>query len=281
MKIVVNADDAGLHPAVARAVRILAERGVVTAASLVATGMDVQEAVRLENVDFGVHLDILRGRPVSHWQSVNSIVDENGAFLGNPVDLFRLYAMGKVEHAHVEAEWSAQIERILDLGVRPTHLSSHKQVHAWPSLTRMAGDLARRYGIAWVRKPEDCAEIARLDRSGLQTKFSSVCSFFSRETTGVNWPDLYWGDGLTRPDLTPDGFADFLHDSGAGQDAVVELCCRPGVTVAGDPPIPSHSNPTGISATWRHEFQSLAEDDWFGLFERHGLELTDFSCLAG
>lgn len=277
MKIIVNVDDVGLHSAVGRAVEILREKGVVTSGSLVATGMDIDNAVKLEGVSLGVHLDILRGRPLTHWQSINSLVDENGSFYGNPVKLFQLYALGKVEHAHVETEWCAQIERVLDLGVQPTHLSSHKHVHAWPSLTRMAGDLAKRYGISWVRKPEDCTEIARLDKTGFQSKFANVCALFSRETTGVMWPDLFWGVDHTGVEFSPEVFADFLRtQKGIGPESVVELCCRPGVTISGDSPIPAHCNPTEISSVWRREFKSLTEDDWLGTFRANDCDLTDF-----
>ncbi len=47
---------------------------------MVATGMDVESAAALQGISIGVHLDILRGRPLSHWQEVNTLVDENGAF---------------------------------------------------------------------------------------------------------------------------------------------------------------------------------------------------------
>ncbi len=279
MKLVVNVEDAGLHPAVGRAVEILAEEGVVTSASLLATGLDVENAAKLEKVSLGVHLDILRGRPVSHWQSVNSLVDSNGAFLVDPVKLFRLYALGKVEHEHVEKEWRGQIERIIELGVRPTHLTSHKHVHAWPSLSRMAADLSKEYGIDWVRKPEECADIARLDKSGLQSKFQNVCGFFDREVDEVNWTHCYWDANDRGDELTIDGFAEFIQQCDCDNGDVVELCCSPGVTVSGDPAIPDYCNPPKISGIWRNEFESLMEGKWLKLFADMKLDLKSFSDL--
>ena len=65
MKVIMNVDDLGVHPAVARAALALSEKGLVTSASVVANGPDVESAVRLqaEGVSIGVHLDIVRGRP--------------------------------------------------------------------------------------------------------------------------------------------------------------------------------------------------------------------------
>lgn len=281
MKLVINADDLGVHPAVGRAVSILVEKGIVTSASVVATGMDVENACAMEGIDIGIHLDILRGRPLTHWQHINSIVDENGVFLKDPVALFRLYAMGKVVHEDVEQEWSAQIERVLDLGVKPTHLSSHKHVHAWPSLSVMVADLAKRYGIDWVRKPEDCTEIAQLDKTPFSAKFDTVCGMFTRETTDVNWTDVFWPANDERDHFSPGQFAAHIRSSKKdGEDRVVEIRCCPGVTAAGDPPIPSECSPTKIGPVWESTFSSLAEDDWASVIDELGMELTTFSELG-
>ncbi len=279
MRFIVNADDAGLHPSVGRAVEILSEKGVVTSASLVANGMDVENAVTLRNVSLGVHLDILRGRPLTHWQNVNSLVDENGAFLVDPVKLFKRYALGKVDHTQVEMEWRAQIERIIDLGVKPTHLTSHKHVHGWPSLTRMAADLSKHYNIKWLRKPEECSEISKLDKSGLQSKFQNVCGYFDRETDDVNWTDCYWDAAENEDELTTHAFYEFIQRCSCGKDGVVELCCKPGITIAGDPPIPEYCNPPKISAVWRSEFGALSELAWLDTFADLHLSLTDFGSL--
>jgi len=280
MKLIINADDVGLHPAVARAVEILAERGVVTSASIVATGMDVESAVLLEGVSLGVHLDILRGRPLSHWQEVNTLVDENGAFFVNPVILFEKYAKGKFDHEQVEREWSAQIERVIDLGVKPTHLTSHKHIHGWPSLTRMVAGLANRYGIGWVRKPEECSEISLLDKSGIQARFQNVCGFFDREVDEVNWTDGFWSAIDKNTELTIDAFNEYLDGyEEAEEGSIVELCCKPGVTVAGDPPIPLECNPPEISSIWRKQFQSLAEGDWLKTIDRSGMSLTGYDTI--
>lgn len=281
MNLTVNVNDAGLHPAVRRALSILTEKGVVTSASVVATGMDVEEAVKLSGIDFGVHLDILRGRPVSHWQEVNSLVNENGAFHVDPVKLFRLYAIGKVDHGQVKAEWRAQIELLLNLGVNLTHVTSHKHVHSWPSLTHIVADLAKEYGIGWVRKPVECAEIARMDKSDMQSKFQNVCGFFDREADDVNWTHCFWDASEKETTFSPGQFSEYILQCNCDNDDVVELCCSPGVTIAGDPPIPEYCNPPKISARWRSEFHSLAEEDWLRTFAELGLVLKGFGFDPG
>lgn len=274
-----NADDAGIHPAVRRGIELLRDKKLLTGISVVATGMDLENAARVPDVDVGIHLDILRGRPVSHWQHIVTLVDENGAFLENPVTLFQRYAKGKVDHEHVEMEWAAQIERVLDLGVRPSHITSHKHVHGWPSLSRMVADLAKKYGIHWIRKPEECAEISRMKKDGVDEKFRNVCSMFERESTDVNWTDVFWpGDGSDG--FSVDSFVSHFRESVSLADGeIVEICCRPGVTKAGDPPIPQFCNPTQIGAVWEKEYTSLANEDWKGALENEGLTLSRISGL--
>lgn len=281
MKIIVNVDDAGVHPGVARAVETLANKGVVTSTSLVANGPDVEGAAGLDCIGLGVHLDILRGRPVGHWQDRKTLVDENGMFLGSPTQLFKRYVMGKLDHGHVEKEWAAQIERVLDLGVKPTHLTSQGHVHAWPTLTRMAGDLATRYNIRWIRKPEECSELTRLDIGGLQTKFLKVCGLFSRDTEEVSWPDLIWGIADQGSALQPESFLEYMKRSKEKLEVVdiVEICCRPGLMSAGDPPISNVYGPTNISATWRAEFESLSNPAWLDVFAELGADMVGFGDL--
>ncbi|QJB56018.1 ChbG/HpnK family deacetylase [Pseudodesulfovibrio sp. zrk46] len=280
MKLIINVDDAGLHPAVNRAVEILAEKGLCTSASIVANGLAVKSATALEGVSLGVHLDILRGRPVSHWQNVTSLVDKNGAFLMDPVILFQRYAAGKVDHMEVEKEWRAQIEHIMSLGVKPTHLTSHKHVHGWPSLTRMAVNLAKEYGIDWIRKPEECSEISKLDKSIYQSKFLNVCGYFDRELDGVNWTDVLWSAVDHDGAMSPERFVVYLDNCGdVKPDSVLELGCGAGMITAGDPPIPPEYDPTKISAVWRDQFRSLAEDAWPEAIKMLGAELVTYSEL--
>jgi hypothetical protein len=287
MKLVITVDDCGVHPAVARAAARLAEGGLATSACIAANGPDVEGAAGLEGLHLGIGLDILRGRPVGHWQERSTLVDERGMFLGSATRLFARYSAGDLRHDQVEAEWRAQIERVLDLGVRPTHLSSHANVHAWPTLTRVAGDLAARYGIGWLRTPDECAEVSRLDLSAYRVKFLNVCGLFDRRTPGVAWPALAWpapaqGPKAERGSFLPERFGQRVRGAAdiLGPDSVIELCCRPGLTMAGDPPIDAVYDPTVISAVWQEQFASLSGPGWRDVFDELGLEPVGFGDLG-
>lgn len=275
-------DDCGAHPAVARAAARLARQGLVTAAGIVANGADVEGAARLTGIGLGVHLDILRGRPVGHWQGRATLVDEGGAFLGSAARLFARYAQGLVRHEHVEAEWRAQIERVLAFGVRPVHLSSLANVHAWPTLTKIAGQLAAEYGIRWLRTPEKCAEVSQLGLSATRMKFLNVCGMFDRKTIGVGWPERAWGPDVAAGGFGPSAFRTWLRDEvhALDSDAIIELCCRPGLIEPGDPPIAGWYDPTIIAPVWKAHFTSLTTGNWREILDRLGLEPVGFAQLT-
>ena len=54
-----------------------------------------------------------------------SILDRNGELPAHATDLARRRALGKVSMADVRIELEAQIRRVLDAGVTPTHLDGH------------------------------------------------------------------------------------------------------------------------------------------------------------
>jgi predicted glycoside hydrolase/deacetylase ChbG (UPF0249 family) len=60
----------------------------------------------------------------------------------------------------VEIEWRAQVERLLQAGVRLTHADSHQHLHAFPLAFRLAVKLCQDYGIPALRLPRERNQIA-------------------------------------------------------------------------------------------------------------------------
>jgi predicted glycoside hydrolase/deacetylase ChbG (UPF0249 family) len=52
----------------------------------------------------------------------------------------------------VKAEFDAQIRWVLDHGLRPTHLDTHRHAHAFGSILADVCELARHYNIRFVRR---------------------------------------------------------------------------------------------------------------------------------
>jgi hopanoid biosynthesis associated protein HpnK len=156
-RLIVHADDFGLSEAVNRAVIAAHERGIVTSTSIMAGGDAFEHAVGLAkacpSLDVGVHLTLTEQRPVA--ADVPSLVDADGKLAPHATRLAQRHARGKIAVADVRKELDAQIRRVLDSGLAPTHLDGHQHVHVLPGVAQVVLDLARAYGIGAVRYPAE------------------------------------------------------------------------------------------------------------------------------
>jgi predicted glycoside hydrolase/deacetylase ChbG (UPF0249 family) len=156
-RLIVNADDLGMAPGINRAVFEAHERGIVTSASLMASGAAFDEAVSglaaRPALGVGVHLVLHDERPLREPSRIRSLVGGGGRLLPLRVVLARL-ALGRLPPEEIEAELSAQVECVLAAGVRPTHLDSHCHLHAHPLVGRIVHALGARFGVPCARRAE-------------------------------------------------------------------------------------------------------------------------------
>ena len=59
----------------------------------------------------------------------------------------------KLNPVEIEAEASAQIERLQSAGLRPSHFDTHKHAHMFPAVLRPLLRAAREHGVPAVRNP--------------------------------------------------------------------------------------------------------------------------------
>lgn len=153
--LVVNADDFGLCRQINTGILQAHQQGIVTATSLMAVGKAFAHAIdcchSAPTLDMGVHLTAVAARPL--LSRCSSLTDTDGSFHASAGAFTRRWLRGAIRRADLQAEWSAQIERILDEGIRLTHLDSHQHLHILPGLTDLCQQLARRFHIPCVRVP--------------------------------------------------------------------------------------------------------------------------------
>lgn len=147
MLVVVNADDLGLAPAIDVAIRDALREGLVSSASMIATGPTVAEAARwvreFPGASFGAHLDLSEGAPLTRVPFPELL--EGGRFSA------RSRRLGWRHLDGVVAELSAQVRRLGDLGVPVDHLDSHQHLHRVPVVREAVIRVARRFGVRRVR----------------------------------------------------------------------------------------------------------------------------------
>jgi hypothetical protein len=134
--LILTADDFGCSPEVNSAVVEAFRDGVLRYASLMVNRAGAQEAARLARANpglgVGLHLELCADNP-AYWGL--------------------RYAFGARDRARLEGEIVAQIERMLGLGLKPTHVDSHLNIHVHPVIFPILARLARRYGITRLRLP--------------------------------------------------------------------------------------------------------------------------------
>ena len=155
--LVVNADDLGMSSGINSAIFEAHDEGIVTSTSLMAAGEAFDEAVlgvrARPRLGCGVHLVLHEERHLAPVERVPHLAQPDGRMrpLGPTV---RALLSGKIPEEEIEAEYGAQIERVLAAGIRPTHLDSHCHLHGFARAGRVLHRLGKKHGIPWARRPE-------------------------------------------------------------------------------------------------------------------------------
>ena len=158
-RLIVNADDFGLHAAVNRGILTAHTEGIVSSTSLMAGGAAFDDAVRIARhcpqLGVGVHLTLVGASPLLPVAEVSSLLDEAGDFYGSYPLCIKRFLRGKIRLAEVERELAAQIDRVRMAGIQPSHLDSHQHLHVLPGIGGLVLDLARRFSIRAIRIPAE------------------------------------------------------------------------------------------------------------------------------
>ncbi|HQN19962.1 MAG TPA: ChbG/HpnK family deacetylase [Syntrophobacteraceae bacterium] len=214
--LIINADDLGYTRGVNEAIRQCFVAGCLRSATLMANGYAFDHAVGMlrdnEGLDVGVHLVLTELPPVLSSSKIRGLVHENGCLPATPGELAASLLCGAISKDAVRLELTAQITKVLDHGLKPTHLDSHKHVHVLPQVLETVVELARKYSIRWVRSPFDRTSVLCVGRLIERERIPSFCMQhlkakllhacrrgFTGEMRGSNLrnPDHFFGISLT------------------------------------------------------------------------------------
>lgn len=205
--LILHSDDFGLNKEVNHAIIEVAQRGVLGSASLMTNGLAAEDALQqardCTGLGVGLHLNIVRGRPLSNPQEIPSLVDDDGRFLNSVARLMSRSVRGKLSALEVEAEYRRQIEFMLKRDFVPTHLDGEKHSHILiPESARAVSKLAGEFNIERVRLINEKSLLKDLHRQGIAIKGSlsqraklELLEWRSRQVAGM------WG-GLRHTDTT-------------------------------------------------------------------------------
>ena len=157
-RLIVNADDFGLTRGVNQAIAELHTAGVVTSATLMATGAAFDHAVELAHehpqLGVGCHIVLTDGVPVSSPEAIPTLLGKDRRTLRPSLKEFLLAALrGRLNPAEIEREATAQIRVLQQAGIRVTHIDTHKHTHTLPQIARPLLAAAEHTGVRAVRSP--------------------------------------------------------------------------------------------------------------------------------
>ena len=159
-KLIVNADDFGLHSAVNAGIIDGHRRGIITSTSLMAGGEAFTEAVSMAKqnpkLGIGIHITLVGGvKPVCDSSEVSSLLTPEGVFPENYVEFIKRIYSGKINYSELRKEIHAQIAQIMDTGLRVTHIDGHQHMHVLPTVLPIVIEQAKSFGIHAIRIPDE------------------------------------------------------------------------------------------------------------------------------
>jgi predicted glycoside hydrolase/deacetylase ChbG (UPF0249 family) len=278
--LIVNADDLGIDHGVNRAVFEGHDRGIITSASLMAAGAAFDDAVagasERPRLGVGVHLVLHEESPISPRDRIPDLVGPDGRLkpLGTVV---KALLLGRVDVEQARVEYSAQIERVIAAGIRPTHLDSHCHLHAFPAFAPVVHELGERFGIPCARRSE-LGSLAELHGSPLGrwpvTLLITSSSHVARRRAGLSLRTPAEFIGLAKSgDLNEEWVAKAVRSLAPGR--VSELMVHPSDGTGDGDPYGDHG-----PAKRRIELETVLSPRVRAALDAGGVRLVDYRFLA-
>ncbi len=268
-QLVVNADDFGFTPDVNQGIVEAHRRGILTATTLMANGAAFDDAVRLARetptLDIGCHLVLIGGCSLLTGKPYPSTVPQLAAALAR-------HALRPYD------ELKAQVRRIVDAGLVPTHLDTHKHTHLAPPVLDAVARLGEECGIRWVRRPFDLplnalrGAVPRMKRLTsdalglLRRRFHRVLAAHGCRTT-----DHFAGFQITGRFRT----AELVELLSVIPEGTTELMCHPGRCGAS-----LRAARTRLKESREAELEALLSQEVREALEKNGIALVSYRDLS-
>lgn len=127
-RLIVNADDFGFNREITDGIVESHQHGIVTSTTLMvnmpAVEYAIEQAQHCPGMSIGLHVNLTLGRPISDPTAVPSLLRSDGQFLDRAT-FFRRANFGKLQALELRKEIKAQLDRMVELGLTPTHIDSH------------------------------------------------------------------------------------------------------------------------------------------------------------
>jgi chitin disaccharide deacetylase len=185
-RLIVTADDLGLHRGMTDGAIRAHEDGVVTAVSVSACGRELSHAIdavrHFSGLDVGIHFTLVEERPVLAAREVPSLVARDGRFVPSYRELVGRWATGRLDPDEVGAELHAQARVLADAGLKLTHANGHQHLHLLPGVVSRVIEVCRARDIRYVRAARDEGIGAHFDARTLSVRALNLLGRLARSS---------------------------------------------------------------------------------------------------
>lgn len=285
-RLIVNADDFGYTRGVNAGVIRGFRDGIITSTTIMANGAAFEDAIERvkQNPELGVgcHLVLVGGTCVEKPSSIPSLADKRGQLPSTLTILLRKLTTGALDGDDLAREMRAQIGKVIQAGIEPSHLDSHKHTHSHPRVMEQMVRVAKEFGIRRVRKPFEDANILLKSAftGGWTTLKRNMAALAARRArgrfeelaaaNGLATPEYFWGvaaTGRLNNDVLLPTIASF-------PDGVGELMCHPGEY---DEQLEGSN--TSLKRERQKELETLIDPAVRSAIKKRGIELIDYRGL--
>jgi chitin disaccharide deacetylase len=266
--LVVNADDFGLTERINCGIESAFARGILRSASIMPNGTAFDDAVRIAaatpGLGVGIHISLVDEQCVAPPANLGGLADARGRLPKHYQEFLLLWSLRRFDTRHIRAEVAAQVSRVIEAGIRPTHLDSHQHLHLLPPIMTVVLEAAASAGIPVVRLPGD-----RSQGRGISGKILARLSRRAQprlRVMGIRFADHFWG-------LAHSGSMNETNLRQAMERLKVgvnEIMCHPGFS---DPPLraryPWHYH-------WDEETAALTSAKIRAYVDDHDIRLANF-----
>ena len=270
IRLVVNADDLGLHPSIDTGILRAHREGIVTSTSVLVTGRSAAGAIaqaKAQGLPVGIHLCLTtKLRPAADPSQVPSVAP-GGTFRPRWPQVLAAWGAGRLRLREVEAEFRAQIALARKLGAQPDHLDGHQHLHVLPGLARIVRAIAadEKLPVRWpVAHPS--LEWLQQPAAALKTAAIALCSRLARRgAAGLRGLGTFEAGALSEERL--------LSTLSKLRPGDWEIGCHPGQTADEVPEQP------GWSYGWEEELAALCSRRVREAIAQRGIRLASYGEL--
>lgn len=218
------ADDFGLHKSVNDGIILGLKNGFLSGASLMPIGKEFEDAVSkargLDRTSMGIHFVLVDEKPLV----LKTLPQNHKVF-------FVKYLLGLIKLGDIENELRAQLNKCIQVGIKPAFINSHQHLHLLPSIMDIVIKLAKEHEIQYIRiVNEPISWDKRKITRQIQLLFLNFLSKIAKnkiKKAGLLYNDYFMGfinaGNLTREDILQ---AEKIIHKNPGK--IVELGCHPG-----------------------------------------------------